>query len=713
MRACNHEKRVENSALHLKFSIVKLLSPRFVAILLLVLASTLRAQPERLTKAIEVRSLSVAQAQQGLPVRLRGIVVFVEPASVFVQDETSTAFFRPSRLGDLRPGDEIELEGTTRMGLFLPGIGSADFKILRHATLPAGIPASYDDLVAARQHYKRVAVEGIVRSLAPVEEGRSLLRLAMGSNILEVRVDAPPDRERALVDSRVRVQGLAAGFINERRQLVQPHVRAIDWSDVAILDAAPAPAQVPLISAAELLAFRVSGHGDRRVRIAGIVTASLPRGQVFLRHADSALAVRFDVPQPLIPGDRVEISGFPAMDLFSAAVVDAEIVSHHPGPAPDPIEVGTLDKLAGLHDAHLVTVVATLTDSFKSDGDIVLVLQDRTRSIQAHIPDSAAVPATGSQLRITAICRVESSQPGSGFASRPGVVSLRARNAADLVVLRSPPWWTARRLGFALSIVGGIALLGALWIVVLRLQVTRQTAALRRRIELEAALEERQRIAREFHDSLEQELAGVSLRLDALATREIDEKGRSLVAASRNLVSRIQTETRDLIGDLRDPNETAGDLAQALAGVAARHAADSGADVRFDDGGPLPALPAATVHDLRMMARESVTNALKHGRANSVTIAVATDHDRLTMTVVDNGCGFDTAIATEGRRGHFGCAGIRERGRKIGAEVAWRSVLQRGATVEVTLPLSGDAPKPVGLSPATHDHLHHEKPVAT
>jgi signal transduction histidine kinase len=230
-------------------------------------------------------------------------------------------------------------------------------------------------------------------------------------------------------------------------------------------------------------------------------------------------------------------------------------------------------------------------------------------------------------------------------------------------------------------------LLAGLWIAVLRRQVRRQTTALRHRFESEAALQERQRIAREFHDTLEQELAGVSLRLDALATRVNDEKGKSLITASRNLVSRIQSETRDLISDLRDPSETAGDLCAALAAVASRHSSDSGVDVRFHPTTPIPALPAATVHGLRMIARESVTNALKHGAATQVTIHLEALETQLKLRVTDNGCGFDPAMAAQSRRGHFGCAGMRERGRKIGANVSWHSSSSQGTTVEVVLPL--------------------------
>ncbi|MBI4626803.1 MAG: sensor histidine kinase [Verrucomicrobia bacterium] len=668
---------------------MKLFAPAFAFAALLASGPRPCVRAQLLTKAIEVRSLSVAQAQQGLDAQLRGTVIFFEPTAVFVQDDTSTTFFRPKALGALRLGDEIEVKGRTQPGLFQPGIGPAEHRILGHGPLPEPISASYDDLESARFHYQRVAVEGVVRSLAPFEEGRSLLRLALGSRVMDVRIDAPPDRERTFVDSRVRVRGLAAGFINDRRQLVQPYVRVQDWTEIAILDTALAPAAVPLVSAAGLFAFRLSGHGERRVRVEGVVTAAFPRGVAFIRQGRSAFGVKLGEPATLQPGDRVELLGFPAMDRFSASVVDAELLRRDPGPPPAPVEVGEPDGLMGLHDGNLVAVTAILTDAFRTDGGIALVLQGKARTIQARIPDLPVVPAVGSRVRVTGACLVESNELTTGFSTRPTVVSLRARNAEDVAVLQSPPWWTARRLGAVLAMLAGVTLLAGLWIAALRRQVSRQTAALRRRIESEATLEERQRIAREFHDTLEQELAGVSLRLDALATRSLDEKGRSLIAASRNLVTRIQTETRDLISDLRDPTETAGDLATALAAVAARQSADSGVEVRFEPAANIPPLAAATVHDLRMIAREAVTNAIKHGRATHVTIALETRATQLAMTIVDNGCGFDAATALQGKRGHFGCAGIRERSRKIGAQIAWRSVLQKGATVEVALPLRG------------------------
>ena len=680
------------------------------ASLALVAGGAVHAQV--LTKAIEVRSLSVAEAQRGLEARLRGTVIFFEPTAAFVQDETSTTFFRPDTLDGLRLGDEIEVTGQTQPGLFLPGLGRSRYTILRHGTLAEPIPVSYDELVSARFHYQRVSVEGVVRALLPWEESRSLLRLGLGTRVLDVRIDAPLDRERAPVDSRVLVYGLAAGDINERRQLVRPYVRAQDWTEISILKPPTPVEQVPLVSAAELLAFQLTGRGEHRIRVAGVITAAFPNGPAYVRHDATAFEVRLAGAGSFKAGDRVELLGFPAMDRFSASVVDAEIVQTAPGPPPPPVDVAAVDDLSGKHDGDLVTVSAVVADTFKVEGGTALVLKGKTRNVQARLPEFVPEPPTGSLVRLSGICLVESGRVfATGFATRAGVVGLRARGPEDLVILRSPAWWTARRLATGLAVFAGITILAGLWIAVLRRQVRRQTEALRSRIESEAALEERHRIAREFHDTLEQELAGVSLRLDALATRELDEKGRQLIGASRNLVSRMQTETRDLISDLRDATETAGDLQAALAGVAARHSAESGAEVRLESMPTLPVLPAASVHDLRMIARESITNALNHGTATRVIITVAVNDGQLVMRIADNGRGFNAGAATD-RRGHFGCAGIRERARKIGARVDWRSAPGAGTTVEVVMALARYASAPPAL-PAAKLPVSEERPATT
>ena len=653
-----------------------------------------------LTKAIQVRSLSYDEAKSGLEVRLRGTVTFIEgPGAVFVQDETAGTFFRPEKLDKLHPGDVVEVSGRTQPGNYLPGIGLATYQIVGHGPLPEPVMVGDDDLTSGKFHYQRVAVEGIARSVTPIGEGRSVLRLDVASHIVEAWVDGGIEDESAIVDSRVRVAGLAAGGINRRRQLVQPYLRTRDRSEITILEPAVPEDAVPRIAAADLLTFRIAGQGNHRVRIDGVVTACPSKVLVFVRSGPTALGIRFFSPTNVAIGDHITVLGFTAMDRFSATVVDAKLVARESGPPPVALETDIPTVLGGTRDGDLVAVTALLTDHFRTENGVVLSLQRNGRSLQARGPAMSLDVPIGSLARVTGICQVESST-SVVLSSRPQTVTLQIRSRDDIAVLESPTWWNAQRLAAVLIALAGATLLAGLWIAILRRQVRRQTAALRRRIQSEAALEERQRIAREFHDSLEQDLTGLALRLDAAATRSLDDKGRQIIDVSRGLLSRIQAETRNIVSDLRTSAENDGNLAASLQSIAAGLDGADGVEVRATIADRLPALPAAAVHHLRMIARESVTNAVRHACATKIVIHVAVDRGTLRLRITDDGRGFDVLTDTRGKTGHFGCVGIRERARKLGALVAWRSAPGEGTTVEVELPLPRNQTK---LAPSTVD----------
>jgi signal transduction histidine kinase len=648
----------------------------------------------QLRTAMEVRSLGTTVAETGLEVELTGVVTFSDPpATAFIQDHTAGTFFRLNGADPPNPGDEVRVRGRTFTGLYLPGIEQSTFEILGHRGLPEPLPATFDDLISGRYHYQRVVVEGILRTLTPDEEGTSLARLALGSRIVEALVEQPVPDGTGWIDSRIRVTGLAAGRINARRQLVAPYLRCRDWSDFTLVREADPPDVVPLISSRQLLNFDVGGQEGHRVRVRGTVLASFPRGDVFLRDEESAIAVRLMPTSPVpLPGDVVEAIGFPEMDRFSASLADAEIVPLESGaPSPEALASSISQLLEGTRDGDLVSVTATLVDHYRADSGEVLLLREGAQTLQALTADLPGDLLPGTQLRVTGICRVESTR-GSEYRSTPESVSLRPRSGGDIEILGSPTWWTARRLGMVLIAAVTAMMLSALWIVLLRRQVARKTLALRYRIEHEAALEERQRIAREFHDTLEQELAGLSLRLDAAVTRGADDKLQSLLEGSRGLVSRIQTETRNLVSDLRDTDEVQGNLEAALTDLVNRLPVGVGPEIRLTVGHPisLSALPPRAVHHLKMIANEAVANALKHAGATRIDVILDATDGEVAMRIIDDGRGFDADRETRGQPGHFGCMGIRERCARLGATVSWHSQPGSGTRVEICLPLVPD-----------------------
>lgn len=663
---------------------------RWLAFVLLLLAGEARGQ---IRTALELRSLPSEVAKAGAPVELRGVVVFVDaPSTVFFQDETAGAFFRLEGRDSPAPGDEVTVRGVSSQGLYLPGIEKAAFEVTGRPGLPDAIPAGFEDLLSGRYHYQRVSVEGIVRTVAPDGEAASLLRLDLGSRVVSVRIGTAPEQGLDLVDARVRVVGLAAGELNHRRQLVEPYLRCGDWGDLETLVPPRRPADVPEVSPEEILNFAVGGTMRHRVRLDGTVLASFEGGEVFLRSGESGVGVRLlgSEPRPET-GDVVEVLGFPEMDRFSAWLVDASLVSRRAeGKRSAPLPVSLADLLKGLHDSDLVVLEADLADLHRSDRGGVLTLRDGGGAIRAELPAFPADLEAGSRIRVSGIAVVESARRSGEYRAEPERVVLRLRGPEDLAVLRVPSWWTARRLAVALVVFLVSTVLAGLWIALLRRQVVRQTAALRHRIEHEAVLEERQRLAREFHDTLEQQLAGLFLRLDAAAARGADETLRGFLEGSRNLVSRIQTETRNLVSDLRqDPGEAA-DLGGALAELVDQAVPGAGPELSLElPAEGLPVLPSRVVHHLRMVAQEAVTNAIKHAGAKRIVLSLAMGQDGLTMRIQDDGRGFDCGAEASGQRrhsGHFGCMGMRERCRKIGAEIEWRSAPGEGAEVAVILP---------------------------
>lgn len=658
----------------------------FLFYLLVGSVPALYAAESLLTRIADVRSLSVAEAEQGREARITGIVVYVERSGILVQDETGSTFFRPNEQQMfLRVGDEIEVHGITQMGRYLAGLGPSEVRVLRRGQNAPAIPVGFDDVVFNRYFYQRVAVEGIVRCF-DVKNDWIALRLAMGSHILEIRFAQSLPPSRKLVDARVRIKGISAGSINDQRQVVETFLRIQSWDDIEVLDPAVPDELVPHLAPSELLSFHPLGRPERRIAVAGTVTAVYGDREIYLQEGTTAFAARLTRHVELSVGDRIELIGFAEIFQFAASVVDAEVWRRVPGISPEAIAIGSLDLLNALHDAQLVAVEARVADAFQSPDGYTLVLSGNNRSIQGYVPGDEPPPLIGSKVRVQGICRVEV-VPSPSFVRAAGTIYLRARSPDDVTVLESPGWWTPRKLIVALGVLACVTSIVGIWIGLLHWQVRRKTIALRGYIESEAALEERQRIAQEFHDTLEQDLTGLALRLDTAATRAFDEKGRQIVVTSRRLLARIQVETKNIISNLRntDPLET--DLATTLDALVKNCADLSGIEVRLQTGAEPPPLAGSILHHLHMMARESVNNAIKHASATQITIYVTIERGRLVMRISDNGCGFDVDLETKGKSGHFGCIGIRERARKICATVSWHSAPNQGAVVEILMPM--------------------------
>ena len=209
-------------------------------------------------------------------------------------------------------------------------------------------------------------------------------------------------------------------------------------------------------------------------------------------------------------------------------------------------------------------------------------------------------------------------------------------------------------------------------------------------------LDERQRLAREIHDTLAQGFTGIITSLTAAQMS----KGRAAADSSstRYLEDAERTareglaEARRLVWALRPESLDRGSLSEALHRLARDWSAKTGVDTHADTTGvPRPLLPETEVALLRT-AQEALTNTRKHAGASAANITLSYMDDCVTLDVVDDGAGFDAARLDDPEVAHdaggFGLVAMRERIEQLGGTLAVESAPGQGTAVAVELPVS-------------------------
>ena len=205
-----------------------------------------------------------------------------------------------------------------------------------------------------------------------------------------------------------------------------------------------------------------------------------------------------------------------------------------------------------------------------------------------------------------------------------------------------------------------------------------------------AAVDERNRIARDIHDSVGHHLTAVNIQLEkAMAFREIDaaEADQALRDAKRSAQSALH-DVRDSVSALRDPDR------EYELGTALRELVDGFGriPVTLTTSGSEAPFAKSTLLALYRVAQEGLTNIAKHADATSAQLTVALHPDHATLELSDNGSGMDLSqLEAKAARGdaHFGLTGLRERLETVGGTLTISSKLQQGTTLHVRVPARG------------------------
>jgi signal transduction histidine kinase len=227
-----------------------------------------------------------------------------------------------------------------------------------------------------------------------------------------------------------------------------------------------------------------------------------------------------------------------------------------------------------------------------------------------------------------------------------------------------------------------------------------RTASKRKRQQYQAVLNERSRLARELHDTLEQGLAGIALQLEAVSGSfdASPQAARRSLDVALHMLRYSQEEARRSVMDLRSQALESRDLAGALSDLAHQMTLGTAAVAEVEVEGTVRRLDASEEHHLLRIGLEALTNALKHSGARHITLKLRFAPDATELIVQDDGCGLvqrsagETTISPGGFRlqaegdGHFGLMGIRERVDKLGGVLHITGAPGGGMQLSITVP---------------------------
>jgi signal transduction histidine kinase len=228
-------------------------------------------------------------------------------------------------------------------------------------------------------------------------------------------------------------------------------------------------------------------------------------------------------------------------------------------------------------------------------------------------------------------------------------------------------------------------------------QLTRQL-----NVRFNERLAERSRIARELHDTLLQSFQGLTFRFQAARNMlpGRPEDAMEALDAALDRSEEAMAEGRDAIHGLRSSTIVTNELAQAVKALgdemASEPSAHGSTTFHLVLEGPPRDLHPILRDEIYAIVREAVRNAFRHAQARNIEVDITYSGSLLRLRIRDDGKGIDPGIATEGREGHYGVPGMRERAKRIGAQLNFWTGNRAGTEIELSIPAAiayGTSPK--------------------
>lgn len=605
------------------------------------------------------------------------------------------------------PGDTILAQGILKRRRWdrRPYASITALKVLAHGPAPTPLKTTVREMAEGRVDCRYCRLHATVREVAPspYKPGFAYLTAVDDGCIISIwarAAKAECDSLRGLIGKEVDILGFCTPVNISELKFIGRQIRIYDTANIRPTPSATPARQIPPTDKiGNLRPAEIDALGLHSAT--GCVCAVWRGRNVLLkRSAKDYLQVELLDSTPPNNGDIVEVIGFPESNLFRVNLINArwrKISSSRP-PADRPVYPLSSKLFRDSTDNHWPLRISH-GDVIRTSGRIVslpkdgksdsLVIENDITSLNVEtrlLDPRVAQLLPGSVIEVTGVCVVEAearSLIGPKFKS----ATIVPRSPADVRILSTPSWWTQQRLLFVIS---GLlsCLIGILiWNAALRRASLRKGHQLAReqlkRAKAQLKTEERTRLAVELHDSLAQNLTGVSLEVDSVLQLNDNlgsESLHHLTIASRALQS-CCTELRNSIWDLRNEFLDIPDMTAAIRQTVSPHIGNATLKIRFNVS--RKALDENLVHAILRIIRELSINAVRHGEATVIRIAGSLDGHNILFCVNDNGRGFDPDKAPGITEGHFGLQGIRERIKDFDGQLTTDSAPGKGTRITI------------------------------
>lgn len=677
------------------------------------------AETAVLTNASDVAATitkpSLTQCRFELKAKILQMHIAENMTEIALEDDSGGVIVKGNAISvDISPGDVVRVSGQFSKGL--ANVPQASFtNVARISSGPAPQPRIADAKALFRGEFdwRLVRMRGVVREVMPSELSSSWVIMIVYSSGVPVymatpRKDGIVEALKSLVESTVDVDCVCTPRDGSQRARVGRVLHFSGMRDIQVVQSAPEnPFSAPDIGdIGNMQPSEIANLG--RHRTVGNVLAAWDERCALLRSNDGHIA-RINFRDGVLPkpGDSIEVSGFPESDLHHINLTDAKWrrCGEPSAVGTNAIEISARDVLPMSGSSAFNTkyhgLIVRMEGMLRAVTTVnrsrqILQLESDGLSISVDtswIKDSAESPAIGSRISVTGVCvlNIENWHPRMTFPRIDGFFIV-PRRPADIVVLSSPPLWTPARLLAVIGMLLAVIVAILIWNRGLKALVNRKCRELLREQtgHLRAALktEERTRLAVELHDSLAQNITGVSMEIEA-ALRSQDEGIAEIVrhiAIADKALKSCRNELRNTLWDLRNQALDEKDMRTAIERTLRPHMDGTRLSISFDV--PRGRLTDNMAHDVLRIIRELTLNAIRHGRAAEVSISGSIEGDALHFSVADDGCGFSPDDSPGVSEGHFGLLGIRERLDRLSGAIEFSTPANGGTVATVAIPIN-------------------------